>query len=104
MCLCLCMWVAVSHSHSWWVGGYVARFGLCVLVLGTPAETGLRAVREICVVTCGFIVILRSKLIFMVVLLAHPFSVLAELDSFIKIYLFSAFSAHSSTLHRIIVQ
>lgn len=68
-------------------------------------EVLLRAVREKCVLTRRFIVILRSKLDFMVLLLAHTFSVLVELDSFIKIYPLSCiFSAHSFILCSIIVQ
>lgn len=45
-----------------------------------------KADREICIWTPGFIVILRSKLNFMNLLLAHAFCVLERLDSFTKMY------------------
>lgn len=69
------------------VGGWVATLSRVLwFVLGIPAEMCWRADREICISSPGFIVILRSKLNFMISPLAHPFCVLERLDSFTKMY------------------
>lgn len=106
--LCVCVCVGGCRSDQQLVGGWlhwVECFGLRVLVFGARAGKCWRAVREICILTPGFIVILRSISNVYGLAAGSSFSVLVELDSFMKIYSPSCiFSARSLILCCIIVQ